>query len=423
MASGSAGPAFVVGFVMPHHDDILERQKLLAVHRRTLMHLCRQAAQYGGELAAPPHIANGIYEARRNISGIKGVLRSWGVSSEDLPEEQESATDTLSARLSPPQQVSQGVLGLIQLLHEPQIHNAIISFRTDFEAVCDHVKVLNYYKRLHDLFQDLETRYYIVEFERLRLAEHPKSWDSLTLHEPEIQSSIEELLNTTSPTEFITTNAWWTEQLTQIRSELHAAVGTMNEALLSAAQRRLYTVLYREPSRINTRLVAEADALRLNVLIAAITIVRDRISALAATIVFEQLHTSLEALTTLNTTLLRRVSTHQFWQNLDDELRRVEANISSDISEFVLAWPDLKVMTIKLYDGNKGDWVVALQQIVVDLEGALAIQAADKIRRLFYQYRSRASRRFRQVDHELLELCNDLQKIGYALSTLVRALE
>jgi hypothetical protein len=60
-------------------EDIEQQRALLATYRRTLAHLVGQAAQYGGESLAPPHIANNLHEARDNIQRIKQVLGGWGV--------------------------------------------------------------------------------------------------------------------------------------------------------------------------------------------------------------------------------------------------------------------------------------------------------------------------------------------------------
>src|SRR5262245_39626846 len=76
---------------MPGPDEIQQQQELLATHRLTLTHLLNQAAQYGGEVFAPPQTANGIALARANIWSIKQVLRDWHVRVDDLPNEVETA--------------------------------------------------------------------------------------------------------------------------------------------------------------------------------------------------------------------------------------------------------------------------------------------------------------------------------------------
>jgi hypothetical protein len=64
-------------------EDTAEQKGLLAEWRRTLIHLLRQTAQYGGEVFTPPVTANGITTARREIRHIKARLRALGVPVQD----------------------------------------------------------------------------------------------------------------------------------------------------------------------------------------------------------------------------------------------------------------------------------------------------------------------------------------------------
>src|SRR5690242_17253142 len=68
-------------------ETIDQQFSLLAQYRRTLAHLLKQAAQFGGEVFAPPQIANGIAEARAEIQRIKEVLLANGVQVEDEPND------------------------------------------------------------------------------------------------------------------------------------------------------------------------------------------------------------------------------------------------------------------------------------------------------------------------------------------------
>jgi tetratricopeptide (TPR) repeat protein len=69
-------------------DTITQQLTLLAAHRRTLAHLIEQAAQFGGEVFAPPQTANGMTEARAEIARIKRLLRESSVSVEDEPNDE-----------------------------------------------------------------------------------------------------------------------------------------------------------------------------------------------------------------------------------------------------------------------------------------------------------------------------------------------
>jgi hypothetical protein len=76
---------------MASPDDIAGQQNLLVLHRRTLAVYLGQLAALGGTAHAPPHVANGILEARANIQHVKGILREWGQPVEDHPDDEPPA--------------------------------------------------------------------------------------------------------------------------------------------------------------------------------------------------------------------------------------------------------------------------------------------------------------------------------------------
>jgi tetratricopeptide (TPR) repeat protein len=67
--------------------EIEHQHELLATHRRTLAHLLQQAAQFGGEIFAPPQTANGIAKARAGIQHAKAALLAAGAAVEDAPDD------------------------------------------------------------------------------------------------------------------------------------------------------------------------------------------------------------------------------------------------------------------------------------------------------------------------------------------------
>ncbi|HJZ48049.1 MAG TPA: hypothetical protein VKE41_12815, partial [Roseiflexaceae bacterium] len=79
---------------MASQEDIAHQQTLLATYRGNLRILLRQASKYGDEEDAPLQIVNGIRGARDNIRRVKSILRGWGVTVEDLPDEQEPGAAT-----------------------------------------------------------------------------------------------------------------------------------------------------------------------------------------------------------------------------------------------------------------------------------------------------------------------------------------
>jgi hypothetical protein len=81
---------------MPEQHDIDVQQDRLATYRGTLSHyLDQQASLSKGYM--PPGIRHGIDEARTNIKRIKKILRSWGVSVVDHPDDEDKETQISTA--------------------------------------------------------------------------------------------------------------------------------------------------------------------------------------------------------------------------------------------------------------------------------------------------------------------------------------
>lgn len=314
---------------------------------------------------------------------------------------------------------------LLHLIQTPQVRAAVVAFQTDFQATGEQITILNDYKRLHDLFQDLENCYNLIDRNLQRLPGDETAWDSVLLDEPELQSAIHNIQDAVREASFDTEAASWLQQLNNAQAELHLAVESFDLAQLQTACRRLQRILAREPSRNNTRLVAAASALRLDALIRAMFTIRDGLARPGFDVVaLQQFEEGLVALTSLSDRLTVLVHEHTCWQEIDDELRRIEANLVQDMMELKLAWPDLKTMSQSLYGTVEADWAISLIQVGAQLESALATaEPPVKLKRYFRSYRSQTSRRFRQVDDDLLALCQDLQKIGEPLNLLLRIVQ
>jgi hypothetical protein len=81
---------------MPSQEEIADQQELLAIHRRTLAQYLKQQAVLTGAYV-PPGVAQGIHEARDNIRRVKGILRGWGVTVEDHPDDDSPAPAMVTA--------------------------------------------------------------------------------------------------------------------------------------------------------------------------------------------------------------------------------------------------------------------------------------------------------------------------------------
>jgi hypothetical protein len=322
------------------------------------------------------------------------------------------------------QAITQGLSALIELMRAPDVHAAVLSFRIDFEAAREQISVLADYKRLHDLFQQLEDRYYLIYHDVKRLPANPSAWASVEHNARELQSIVDDLLDMAGRASITVITALWTHKLTHAAEELRTSIKSRDRPQLKLAITHLKDLLGREPSRINTRLVSAASALRLLGLVTAMTTVAHTLARLglerAATHQFEAFETGVTALSRMADQLTTAIAYHNAFQEIDDELRRVEILLDQDARELTYAWQYLKPMIQQLCDSSQAGWAIKLNAMGLELERSFVTKNLRTIKPLFRSYRSQASRSFNQVDRDLLTLCEELQKVGEPLAILLK---
>jgi len=307
-------------------------------------------------------------------------------------------------------------------LSKSEVRTAVVAFQTDFEAASEQIGILADYKLAHDLFQELENRYFLIQNDQKRLPADDTAWDNISLTEPEIQGKINDLLSVMQRAAFATDENRWTQQLEKAQEQIRDGIEEYDLDLLKGGTRIIYRILNRQPSRINALLVATAKTLRLDNIEQAIgTICNSMLgSGLEVENVIDEVQRGVGALAGLDDRLGSLVREHNGWQEIDDELRRVEASLSRSTEDLEDAWFDLEPLTRNMLNGTENKWASDLDKVLTSLDNAISEQVVVTVRRLFRRYRSQVGRRFRQVDMELLTLCQDLQRVGESLDMLLR---
>ncbi len=350
-------------------------------------------------------------------------ILTWEDLTSDKKDKSETETDTEMTRSSVGTEtliISQSVTALIRLMRSPAVREAATTFRADFEAASEQITLMNDYKLIHDLFQELENRYFIIYNDQKRLPADEMAWDNIELNEPEVQVKIDELIQAVQLSSFANEEARWTQQLEKVQEDLRNGVENADYATLKSGTRTLYRILNRQISRINAQLVRTASALRLDTLEQAMsTISHNLAQANYGQETIGEIQKGVNALSGLNARVTNLVREHNTWQELDDELRRVEGTLNQGMEELKEAWFDLAPMAQNLYSGQADDWAIKLAEVCQSLDGAMQNGANITILRFFRRFRSQEGRRFRQVDLELLSLVMELQEVGESLELLL----
>jgi hypothetical protein len=136
--------------------------------------------------------------------------------------------------------------------------------------------------------------------------------------------------------------------------------------------------------------------------------------------ILEEVQNGVMSLGGLEERLAKLVREHNAWQEIDDEVRRVKSSITIGTEELEDAWFDLEPMTRDIINGQPDEWATSLSEVTDILGEAINDQGTVTVKRTFLRYQSQIGRRFRQVDLELLTLCQELQRIGESLDIVLR---
>ena len=304
------------------------------------------------------------------------------------------------------------------------MREAVVSFRTDFEGTSEQIDLMNDYKLVHDFFQELENRYNLINNDLKRLPGDDYAWENIAINEPELQGKIKDLLQAAQSPTFMREEPRWPQQLATVSERIRTGTEEYDYEVLRKGVNLLYRVLNRYPSRINAQLVSTAGQLRLDSIEEAmVTICNNLLEETAITLdhhILEEVQNGVMALGGLDERLNELVKEHNAWQEIDDEVRRVKSSIGIGIEELEDAWFDLEPMTRNIINGHQDEWAESLNKITDTLDEAISDQGIVTVRRTFLRYQSQMGRRFRQVDLELLTLCQELQHIGESLDIVLR---
>ncbi len=323
------------------------------------------------------------------------------------------------------QSVSLGLNALAELMKVPEVQSAVVAFRVDFQAACEQIDVIADYKDLHDLLHTLEFQCYgVIVQEVKRFPDDEVALDDLDYHRGTLQQLIRGIQKVTSRETIAAREVSWLRDLERSQEELQGALEELDLRRLQRTIWLLNRVLAVQPSRINTNLNVAARTLRLPALVTALQFIWESLShSQLDQEKVRQFQRGVETLAELNQRLAALVVGHDYWQEIDLELRRIEANLDQDPIELEMSWPDLKERTAVLFEKNTDEWALAFQKDYQKLDDSLTSHNPARIRRYFRMYRRRASDRFYQVDTTLKRLCDELRKVGEPLTFVLRMME
>ncbi|MGB5636452.1 MAG: hypothetical protein WBM86_27240, partial [Waterburya sp.] len=377
-------------------------------------------------------IVNSGYSKRKLIPVVSEIEEEW------LPEEEiltlltkqqlneiyetvsENAT---SSHAQNSYQLAKAFDILLDLKEVPLIKAALIQSKIEFADISEQLEMLITYKDLHDLLHKLEFNCYKEISQEVR--HFPEDCSSISMLESygqNLQDIIDDVKGIIAQKNSASEGITWHQDLDQALTFLDDAIEKKDKNRLKKVIWFMNRIIASQPSKINTALVTTAKVLPLRTLVKIMSdigkiIENQELEAEKR----NQFQDGITFLTKLDNDLKILVKSHDNWQTIDFQLRRIEtltAN-TSDLFELEMAWPNLKVQVQEQYQHSQESWAISLTKESERLDKLIAAQNSSKIKQYFSKYHNLASRRFYKVDYELRKFCENLREIRKQLTYLL----
>lgn len=357
---------------------------------------------------------------RRTIEKFRGTLRQRAVQTivpQAQPPESQPLTPTEATAAS-----AAGLKALRKLMADPAIHAVADRFAADFAAASQRISILSDSKDIHDALHNLHFQCYAFILQESRRSDPAAiTWEGLDLAENVLDQAIATISTVAARPTLPAQDTAFLAELETAQRELTGAIGGCDAAVLKSATRRISRVLGIQPSRTNFRLLDAARDLPLIDLEASMVKIRGQLSPTdLASAEGRHFSDGVDALTRLRTGVGALCDEHDRWQEIDSEMRRIEGQLGSDLSDLELSWESLRKKIAALCAASKNKWAAVLSEEIQKLDSALAANVAPKITQAFKRCYSKAGARFYDVDFELKTLCDELRKVGTELDKLLK---
>jgi hypothetical protein len=322
------------------------------------------------------------------------------------------------------QEASKGLDALSKIVRQtPSRLQEAIKVRTAFDTVLEQVDILDSYKELHDLLHSVQLRCYNLLLPKIkRVSIEDNEWEEIVGYDQELAECVGRLRHTRAQRVLDQADISPLLQLVRAQQELHQAVEEMDSERLRTALYLMKPVVGSQPRRINERLVATADKLRLQDLAVAMQRIQEQSGTSGLDVIsIRELEVGRDSLSKLHKRLEQLVDAHKRWQWIDDQLRMPQE--SRDEKELGAVWPEVGAEIARLCAAPQDPLERPLVDEVIAactyLNQNLAGEDQVRIWLAFLRVRGAQLRRFYMVDNELKHLCGELRKLAGPLTHVV----
>lgn len=325
-----------------------------------------------------------------------------------------------SASANAAERFANGLTALRDLIgHSPAVRDSVVVFTDRLQAARLQVRELINLKTLHDLLHGLQYRDLPTLVRELpRFPDDDASRLSIEQCELQIRDVVQRVDDLINDGFVGAADVPWRSPLLQAVDQIRLGLDTDDRVPIERAARLSRSVIGTRLSALNNSLYQQARSLRLDDLAMPLRTLYERIAAIEdARTAIARVADGIAGLSEIHANLSALVIVHNAWQELDDELRRVESSLRSDTFELELTWPDLRARVVALSAGEER-WAAEIRTQVDRLDQALTGGRPAELRVAFDRLQNRVGSRFFQIDFSLKQLCDRLRDFRDPLSEL-----
>jgi TIR domain len=316
-----------------------------------------------------------------------------------------------------------GMKTLSNLVRGP-LYETMLKYRYRFEPIGARTRRLDALKKVHDQLDRVENdcRVHIL----LALPSFPTNENAVEAignHIITLEGVIEQLRKMENDPVFKPGGLDWIKKLERAHEMLVNGCNALDPKPIQVAVQKLGEVLATYPGRIDARMLQAAADLELQAVIDAIrALIQHARDAAVDAADIAKLEDSLGDLEDLDQQIRELVTSHNRWQDVDIDLRRVSNALADGLQQELRDdWPTLK-HRITILGASDADASRNLQQAAVAVDRAMDGDNARDLARNYRLYLRRASVRFSAVDTDLNKQCDELVDAGRAIADIVEAL-
>ncbi|HEY0989326.1 MAG TPA: CHAT domain-containing protein [Kofleriaceae bacterium] len=310
----------------------------------------------------------------------------------------------------------------IDELRTPQVREQLSQFRALFSGTRRQIALLGRYKAFHDALQELEVPFNAIVPNQKRLLRSAEAME-------ELRDPLEHLQLLIEATQHVLSEDRLREEFAISRQRLANAAGLLTAALagdtrkLRDAMHHIWHVLGCDMSSANQRLLTTARELQLGEVVAALAQVLTNLEhrhVSAASL--DELRRLIASLEELHTGLEKLVREHDQWQAIGNNLRLLVGSGAALLEETRLSWPVIQPSLDELLRGAApADWIADIESAARRLDATVAAETdpGSSLRDLW----RRCNLRFVRVDKLLLRTCEELQRVGETLDSVLKVID